>query len=63
MKSIIIGFFLITLFADLSWAEELTGRDIALKMDEVDTSLDSKRTAIMVINRKGQKLIRKMGLE
>ncbi len=29
-------------------AEQLTGRDIAVKMDAVDTSLDSKRTAIMV---------------
>ena len=29
-------------------------------MDAVDTSEDSKRTAIMVINRKGQKLVRKM---
>ena len=42
-------------------AAELRGRDIALKMDAVDTSMDSKRTAIMVINRKGQKLMRKMG--
>jgi len=41
-------------------AEQLTGRDIALKIDAVDTSNDSKRTAIMVINRKGQKLVRKM---
>ncbi len=41
-------------------AEQLTGRDIAVKMDAVDTSLDSKRTAIMVINRKGKKLFRKM---
>jgi len=41
-------------------AEQLTGKDIAMKMDAVDTSLDSKRTAIMVINRKGQKLVRKM---
>ena len=41
-------------------AEQLTGRDIAVKMDAVDTSMDSKRTAIMVINRKGQKLVRKM---
>ena len=41
-------------------AGELTGRDIALKMDAVDTSQDGKRTAIMVINRKGQKLVRKM---
>ena len=41
-------------------AAELTGRDIALKMDAVDTSQNGKRTAIMVINRKGQKLVRKM---
>ena len=41
-------------------AEQFIGRDIAIKMDAVDTSLDGKRTAIMVINRKGQKLIRKM---
>ena len=41
-------------------AAELTGRDIALRMDAVDTSLDGNRTAIMVINRKGQKLVRKM---
>ena len=43
-----------------SQAEQITGRDIAVKMDAVDTSRDSKRTAIMVINRKGQKLVRKM---
>ena len=41
-------------------AAELTGRDIAVRMDAVDTSQDGKRTAIMVINRKGQKLVRKM---
>ena len=41
-------------------AEQLTGRDIAVKMDAVDTSNDSRRTAIMVINRKGRKLVRKM---
>ena len=41
-------------------AEQLTGLNIALKMDAVDTSRDSKRTAVMVINRKGQKLMRKM---
>ena len=54
---------LIALLCQLNFtaqANELTGRDIALKMDAVDTSIDSKRTAIMVINRKGQKLIRKM---
>jgi outer membrane lipoprotein-sorting protein len=41
-------------------AGQLNGRDIAIRMDAVNTSNDSKRTAIMVINRKGQKLVRKM---
>ena len=35
-------------------AAELTGRDIALRMDAVDTSMDSRKTAIMFINRKEQ---------
>ena len=60
MKRIIIGICFIALLPCLGWAQELTGRDIAIKMDAVDTSEDSKRTAIMVINRKGQKLVRKM---
>jgi outer membrane lipoprotein-sorting protein len=60
MKSIIIGICVLALLPCLGWANELTGRDIALKMDAVDTSQDGNRTAIMVINRKGQKLIRKM---
>ena len=41
-------------------AGQVNGRDIAVRMDAVDTSHDSRRTAIMVINRKGQKLVRKM---
>jgi len=53
-------FFLLPFFADSTLAADLTGRDIALRMDAVDTSEDSKRTAIMIINRKGQKLVRKM---
>jgi outer membrane lipoprotein-sorting protein len=60
MKSIIIAICLIPLFSCLCWAGELTGRDIALRMDAVDTSKDYKRTAVMVIDRKGQKLARKM---
>lgn len=44
-------------------ASELTGSDIALRMDAVDTSIDSKKTAIMEINRKGQKLVRKMEMD
>ena len=63
MKTIpIFLVFLMSVFVGTSpiEAEQLTGRDIALKMDAVDTSMDSKRTAIMVINRKGQKLVRKM---
>jgi len=54
---VLMSFFAVSQPID---AGQLTGRDIALKMDAVDTSLDSKRTAIMVINRKGQKLVRKM---
>jgi outer membrane lipoprotein-sorting protein len=60
MKQVLFGIFLIVLFRGSALAAELTGREIALKMDAVDTSLDSRRTAIMVINRKGQKLVRKM---
>ena len=51
MKRIVIGICIILLLPCLCWAEELTCRDIALKMDAVDMSLDSRRTAIMVINR------------
>ncbi len=60
MKQVLFGIFLIVLFSGSALAAELTGRDIALRMDAVDTSMNSKRTAIMVINRKGQKLVRKM---
>ena len=60
MKQVLFGIFLIVLFSGSAPAAELSGWDIALKMDAVDTSRDSKRTAIMVINRKGQKLVRKM---
>ena len=60
MKRIIIGIGFLALLPCLGWTAELTGRDIAVKMDAVDTSKDYKRTAIMVISRKGQKLIRKM---
>jgi len=60
MKQVLFGIFLIVLFSDSALAVELTGREIALKMDAVDTSSNSKRTAVMVINRKGQKLVRKM---
>ena len=60
MNKIVIWIGILALLPCLCWAEELTGRDIAIKMDAVDTSQDGKRTAIMVINRKGQKLVRKM---
>jgi outer membrane lipoprotein-sorting protein len=60
-KTILIFFvILIIRFPFVTQAAELSGRDIALKMDGVDTSKDYKRTAVMVIDRKGQKLIRKM---
>ena len=60
MKQVLFGIFLIVLFSGSALAAELTGREIALKMDAVDTSSNSKRTAVMVINRKGHKLVRKM---
>jgi outer membrane lipoprotein-sorting protein len=60
IKHTIIATALITLFAGSIQADELTGREIALQMDAVDTSIDGKRSSIMVINRKGQKLVRKM---
>lgn len=41
-------------------AEELTGRDIAVKMDAVDSSLDSTRKAVMVVQRGSQQLVRRM---
>ena len=37
-----------------------TGRDIALKMDRVDSSRDTQAKAIMVIVRHGMRLTRKM---
>ncbi len=39
---------------------EVNGRDVAVKMDEVDTSADRKMYTTMVIERRGQKLIREM---
>ena len=60
-KTIFIFFMLLLATLPLEApAGKLTGRDVAVKMDAVDTSNDSRRTAIMVINRKGQKLMRKM---
>ena len=59
MKRLLI-IIILAVTSGTAMAGEFTGRDIALKMDAVDTSEDSKRTAIMVINRKGQKLVRKM---
>lgn len=60
VKQILMGFFIVFLFNGAAQAAELTGREIALKMDAVDTSFDGKRTATMVIMRKGHKLVRKM---
>ncbi|MEM8767205.1 MAG: outer membrane lipoprotein-sorting protein [Pseudomonadota bacterium] len=44
-------------------AESPTGREIAVKMDAVDTSLDSERTATMVIERGSQRLIRELSMK
>ena len=42
MSKLIIVIWIFALLPCLGWANELTGREIALKMDAVDTSLDSK---------------------
>lgn len=60
MKQTIIGIVLITFFTGPVQAAEFTGREIAVRMDAVDTSMDGKYTTVMVINRKGRKLMRKM---
>jgi hypothetical protein len=60
MNKIVIWASILALLPFLSWSNELTGRNIAIKMDVVDKSLDSKKAASMVINRKGKKLVRKM---
>jgi outer membrane lipoprotein-sorting protein len=41
-------------------ADELTGRDIAVMVNEADSSKDMHRNAVMVIERGKQKLVRKM---
>ena len=61
MKKIVIGICILALLPYLCWANELTGRDVALEMDVVDTSITGKHASIIVINRKGKKLMRKMG--
>jgi len=60
MKRIIMGICIFILLSCLCWAGELTGRDIMLKRDAVDTDKDYRMTAVMVINRRGQKLVRRM---
>ena len=52
----------LALLASLASADAPTGREIALKMDAVDTSLDSERTATMVIERGSQRLIRELSM-
>lgn len=41
-------------------AQELAGRDIAVRMDAVDSSLDSTRQAVMVVERGSQQLVRRL---
>ena len=53
---VVLGFVM----AGSTQAEVLTGRDIALKMQARNTAQDSRALAVMVINRKGKKLVRKM---
>lgn len=43
-----------------AWAEQLSARQIAVRMDEASRSASSSRTAYMLIERQGQKLVRQM---
>lgn len=51
---------LVFLGATSATTQELTGRDIALRMDQVDQSADNQRRATMVIERGAKKLTRSM---
>jgi len=42
--------------------EMLTGRDIAQRMDEVDSAADGRRDATMLIERGGQRLVRRLNM-
>jgi hypothetical protein len=51
--------FILFIFCAFAQAEP-TGRDIMLKVDEVDTSRDASMTSMMVIERGKMKLVRRM---
>ncbi len=55
----VLGLSLLSMLP-LANAEELTGRDIAMMVNNVDTSKDLHRNAVMVIERGNKKLVRKM---
>ena len=50
------------LVSPVALANGLSGRDIAVRMDEADTSLDGIRQATMVIQRGNQRLVRRMAM-
>lgn len=62
MKNIalLLSFLFIFSITEAPASTTLTGRDIARLVDEVDTSLDTRKTMLMVIERGGQRLMRKM---
>lgn len=64
MKQLLVKIILCSVFSSLSYAvaqgNTLSGRDIALKADKVDTSYDSQTSATMAIWRGGRKLVRQI---
>lgn len=60
MMKNLIAVICIAIAAQATNAYALTGRDVAVKMDEVNSSQDGTRKATMVIERGGQKLVRKL---
>ena len=54
-----------TLIAVAAWGETSgppDGREIAQRMDEADTSVDGERLATMLIERRGQQLVRELSM-
>ncbi len=50
------------LLTHIANATQLSGREVALKMDAIDTSSDGTRDATMVIQRGNQQLVRKLAI-
>lgn len=59
-KYFFCGLLIVASIASSAMAEVLTGRDLAVKARQADSSADASRKATMVIERGSKKLVRKM---